>query len=110
MAILKQHSDFTINILETVFNRLQLLEERLIETAYSPVNVRLAYYLLSNADPASGELVNVTHEDIGNTIGAVRQTVTETLNLMRKQGIVMIKPKKIRIVDRQKLEALMMGK
>ena len=106
MALLKRQPDLTLRILETVCNRLRLLEERLVDTVYNPVRVRLAYFLLTGVDSASGILTNVTHEEIGNTIGAVRQTVTETLGLMRKQGLILTKPKQIRIINRHGLEEI----
>ncbi|MBF8266116.1 MAG: Crp/Fnr family transcriptional regulator [Dehalococcoidia bacterium] len=109
MALLKRQPDLTLRILEIVGNRLRLLEERLVEAVYSPVSVRLAHFLLTNADSDSGVLTNLTHEEIGNTIGAVRQTVTETLSFMRKQGLVLTKPKQIRIINRHGLEELMQG-
>ena len=75
LALLKRRPDLTLRILEIVGNRLRLLEERLLQALYSPVTVRLASFLLANIDSTSGELSDITHEEIGNTIGAVRQTV-----------------------------------
>jgi CRP-like cAMP-binding protein len=106
MATLKQRPDIILNILERVCSRLALLEDRLVRASYSPVNVRLAYFILANADSASGVLADMTHEEIGNTIGSVRQTVTENLNLMSKRGLLQVNPKKIRILDRQGLEKI----
>ncbi len=109
LAYLQRRPELMLRLLETVCERLRLLEERLVEAVYNPVNVRLAYFLLSNADPASGVVENITHEEIGNRIGAVRQTVTETLSLMRKQGLIMVEPKKIRITNRSGLEQMIQG-
>jgi CRP/FNR family cyclic AMP-dependent transcriptional regulator len=106
LAHLKSQPDFMLRILKHICNGLCLLEERLLETVYNPVSVRLAYFLLNNADPASGVLNNVTHEEIGSRIGAVRQTVTETLSLLRRQGLVSIKPKQIHIINRPGLEKI----
>jgi CRP-like cAMP-binding protein len=106
LALFKKRPDVALRILEIVGNRLRLLEERLLETVYSPVKVRLAHFLLSNADLSSGLLTNITHEEIGDNIGAIRQTVTEVLGLMQRQGLIVIRPRKIRIVDRQGLEKL----
>ena len=106
LETLKQHPDVTLYLLEIVGKRLRLIEERLVEAVYSPVRVRLAHFLLTNADSASGVLNNLTHEEIGDTIGAVRQTVTETLGLLRKQGLVQTKPKQIRIINRHGLEEI----
>jgi CRP-like cAMP-binding protein len=66
----------------------------------------LANLLLATADPISGILTNISHDEIGNMIGAARQTITKNLDEMRKQGILIIKQKRIQIVDRRALEQL----
>ena len=106
LASLKNHPKLLLRILEMVYDRLRLLEERLVETAYSPVKVRIAYFLLSHADPSSGTLSDFTHEEIGDTVGAVRQTVTETLGMLRKQGLIQTTPGHIRIIDPRGLEVI----
>jgi CRP/FNR family transcriptional regulator len=109
LSLLKRQPDLTLRILEIVSDRLRLVEKRLLEAVYSPVNVRLANFLLASADPVSGVMTNISHEEIGNTIGAARQTVTTNLNTMRKQGILIIKQKMIQIMDRSRLEVIIRG-
>ncbi len=106
---LKRQPDLMLRILENVCSRLYFLEERFVEAVYNPANIRLAYFLLANTDAASGVLNGITHEEIGNRIGAVRQTVTENLNFFKKQGLIAIKSKQVRIIDRQKLEQFIQG-
>jgi CRP-like cAMP-binding protein len=106
LTLLKRRPDMALRILENVCDRLRVLEERLVDTAYSPASVRLAYFLLTAADPVSGVLTGMTHEEIGNTIGAVRQTVTEALSLMRRQGLLSTGSRQIVIIDRIGLESV----
>ena len=58
LAFLVQRPELLIHILEAIGNRLCLLEERLIETIYSPIRIRLAHFLLANSGPVSGILNN----------------------------------------------------
>lgn len=109
LTLLKRRPDIALRMLEIVGNRLHLLEERFVEAVYSPVDVRLAHFLLTYTNSASGELADITHEEIGDTIGALRQTVTETLGLMRKRGLIRTEPKHIQIIDRHGLEAIARG-
>ena len=109
LALLKHRPDLTLQIMEAICRRLCLLEEHFMEVAYNSVRVRLAYFLLNNADPATGVLNNITQEEIGDTIGAVRQTVAETLSLMRKRGLILIKPKQIKIINRRDIEEIIVG-
>ena len=106
MNILRQRPEISLRLLEVVGSRLRLIEERLVEATYSPVRVRIAHFLLTNTDPQTEILVNFTHEEIGDIIGAARQTVTITLNHLVKQGYLSIEPKKIRIINRAGLEEI----
>jgi CRP/FNR family cyclic AMP-dependent transcriptional regulator len=106
LEILRRNPEISLRLLEMVGNRLRLIEERLLETSYSPVRVRIAHFLLTNTDPVSGVLTSFTHEEIGDIIGAARQTVTETLNFLQNKGLIFIGPKKLRIVSRHGLETI----
>lgn len=106
LKILKLHPEICLRLLEVVGTRLRLIEERLLEASYSPVRVRIAHFLLTNSDPATGIVANFTHEEIGDIIGAARQTVTETLNLLKNQGLVFIEPKKLRVISRSGLKKI----
>lgn len=107
LAFIRKQPEMTLRILALVANRLRQTEEHLLDAYYSPVIVRLARYLLTNADPDSGVLTNCTHEQIGNTIGAVRQTVTGMLRQMRLNGLIETKPMQIWIINRAGLEEIL---
>jgi len=109
LEVLRQRPDIALRILEAVGKRLTQLEERLEQALFSPVRVRLATFLLTNSDPLEGVVTDYTHQDIGDTIGALRQTVTETLGLMQDQGLVEVKRKQIRITDRERLTDIALG-
>ena len=106
--LLRNRPDVALRILEIVGNRLRLLEERFLETAYSPGKVRLAHFLLSNSDQ-SEMLTNITHEEIGDNVGAARQTITEVLGIIRKEGLIRIKHRSIQILNRENLEKIAQG-
>ena len=99
ISYLRRQPDIAIRLLELAHYNLLSLEDRLLESSYSTAFSKVAYFLLCNADSRLGVISNYTHEQIGNEIGCVRQTVTETLNLMQKQGLITIKPRRIWISD-----------
>jgi CRP-like cAMP-binding protein len=88
---------------------LKVLEERLEQAIFSPVKVRLANFVMANMDPATGVVAGYTHAEIGDTIGALRQTVTETLSEMQNRGLVEVGHKRIRVANRQGLEEIAQG-
>jgi CRP-like cAMP-binding protein len=109
VTYLKHHPELAVRMLEDQNERLSFVEERLMESSYSPAKVRIAYFLLTNADPITGLITNFTHEEIGNNIGAVRETVTEILDLMRQRGLIQIRRRQIQLVDRKGLAEILKG-
>lgn len=109
VQLFKERPDVSLRMLEAVGRRLKLLEERLEQAVFSSVKARLASFLLANADPTTGVLEGYTQAEIGDTIGALRQTVTETLSEMQGEGLIEVGHKKIRMKDRSQLEELALG-
>lgn len=100
----RQHPEVGLRMLEAVGTRLKVLETRLELAAYSSVKVRLANFLLANADPVTGVIAGFTHAEIGDTIGAGRQTVTLTLKEMEVEGMVVVSYRQVRVTGRQALK------
>lgn len=110
IELLKQTPDVAIRLLEIMGNRIlfleELLEERFVSPFYDTVRVRLVRLLLLNADPVSGIMSGVTQEEIADAIGAVRQSVADTLSLLREQRLIQTGFKKISIIDRTGLKTI----
>lgn len=106
LRVLQARPEVMLRLLEALGNRLSLLEGRLEQAVFSPVKVRVANFLLANLDPATGVVAGYSHAEIGDTIGALRQTVTETLNGMASQSLLVVGRKQIHVTDRQQLEEL----
>lgn len=106
VEVLKQHPDIALRILEVVGNRLRQTEDRLEQAFFAPVQQRLASFLLANMDPASGVVAGYTHEEIGDTIGALRPTVTEALRSFRDRELVAVRRKQIRVTNVEKLREI----
>jgi CRP/FNR family transcriptional regulator, cyclic AMP receptor protein len=109
LTFLKRQPEAGLRMLEAAYECLSLVEERLMKSSYSPVKVRLAYFLLNNSDSTTGMINNLTHEEIGTNIGAIRETVTDILNFMRQRGFVRLKRKQIQLVNRNGLIDIIKG-
>ena len=103
LRLFQDRPDVMLRLLETLGKQLRVLEERLEHAVFSPVKVRLANFLLANIDPSAGVVAGYTHAEIGDTIGALRQTVTETLSEMQDRQFVEVGHKQIRVIDREAL-------
>lgn len=80
-------------------------EARLEDLAYRSVPMRLASVLLRLGE--DGVVEGVTHEELGNMVGAYRETVTKTLNEFQAAGYVKLSRRKVQIYDRPGLSALL---
>jgi len=109
LSLLKQHPDVAIGLLSAIGNHLIELQERLEQTAFSPVKVRLANFLLANMDTSTGVFASYTHAEIGDTIGALRSTVTEILSEMQGQGLLEVGHKRIHVLNRTGLQDIAQG-
>ena len=103
LDLFKGKPEISLKIIDVFAHRLMMIEKRFVDMAYSPVSARIAHFLLVNEERETGEIQGITHEEIGELVGAVRQTVTENLNLLQKQGLIKMGPKTIRIIDRNGL-------
>jgi CRP-like cAMP-binding protein len=97
-------------VLETTGKRLRDAEKRLEDMAFKGIPARLASLLLRLAvEQGSDEVVGLTHQDLAETVGTYRETATQVLNDMKAAGLIEIGRKRIKILDRARLEALAQG-
>ena len=94
-----------LNVVHVLATRNSELEERLERQAFQSVHERLAATLLRLAGDEL-EIRDVSHQQIGETIGASRETVTRALGDFRSQGLIEIGRSHIVIRDRSRLASL----
>lgn len=105
--LIREKPDVAFRFLETMGNRVSALEAHLEDIAFKSVPARLAGLLLRLAEEqGSDSLRGYTHQDISEMLGTYRETVTQTLNEFKAQGLVAIGRKRIILVNKQRLEAL----
>ena len=97
-------------VLETTGKRLRDAEKRLEDMAFKSIPARLASLLLRmSAEQGSDEVVGMTHQDLAETVGTYRETATQVLNDMKADGLIEIGRKRIKILDKARLEVLAQG-
>ncbi len=111
--ILEKNPVLSIRISRLFGLRVYEMEVLLQEVAFRPVISRVAYILLKLAEKfgvrsVEGIRINIklTHEEIASMIGATRESVTKSLNELKKRGLIDTKHKKITILDREGLKRL----
>jgi CRP-like cAMP-binding protein len=92
-------------VLEQVGSRLALIEAEHYRKAFQTVESRLAGLLLELAG-AGSSVEGFTHEELGEQLGAYRETVTNALVAMRLDRLIVIGRKRVGILDKKALQEL----
>lgn len=92
-----------VDLLLTMLEDLLLDRERRLDLlAYPAVADRVAMTLLRMRDRQGG--VSLTHQALGEAIGASRETVTKVLLRLRDEGLIQTRPRRILLLDPALLE------
>jgi CRP/FNR family transcriptional regulator len=91
--------DFVFHLFsERISNLMELVEE----VAFTRLDQRLAKQLISRSD----NVLNVTHQQLANELGSVREIVSRLLKGFAAQGLVGLSREQIQILNREKLTLL----
>jgi CRP-like cAMP-binding protein len=106
--LMREKPQVAFRFVEALGDRVTRLESRLEEIAFKSIPARLASLLLRLADDQGdgNEIRGYTHQDLGEMLGTYRETITQTLNDFKAEGLVDISRKRVTLVDRESLEYL----
>ncbi len=100
--LLEKNPGITRKLLDLVGERFVNTLLELETSSFQQLIPRLARLLLERAD---GEWVReVTHKEMAERLRVYRETVTSVIGELRRAGIVAVERKRIRILDRGRLE------
>jgi CRP/FNR family cyclic AMP-dependent transcriptional regulator len=105
-TLIRGNPELALSFMSEMGKRLQQREEELEALAFRAVPARLASFLIQHAD-AYGVVSGFSHEEIAQRIGTYRETVSQSLGRFRLEGLVTVDPRRIRILERNKIRSLM---
>jgi CRP/FNR family transcriptional regulator len=101
-ALLEKHPIVTRRLLDLVSQRFVHVLMDLDATSFQHLIPRLAKLLLERAD---GDFVhNMTHKELAQHLRVYRESATAALGELKRAGIIAVERKKIRILQRARLE------
>jgi CRP-like cAMP-binding protein len=113
LAFFTQYPDAWSKLIDVLCERLRTADQQMAEFALSPVPVRLAKALLrlatADGQAANGarvERVHLTQRELGNVIGATRESVNKYLRAWQRKGCIRIADRLIVITNRAAVEDL----
>ena len=93
-------------LLQTYGLRLLQVENSLEDVAYKKLPERLATLLLELSDDGSGVIKGISHQALADRLGTYRETVSAILRDFKRQGVVELGYRRIRIVDGEELKVI----
>lgn len=97
-------------LMNMVIQRQVEAEDRLTSLLFRPVEGRVVEFLLRAAErwgvaDARGTLISapITHLEIAKVIGSTRETVTVTLGILRRDGLLAASGRRLIVIDRDAL-------
>jgi CRP-like cAMP-binding protein len=112
LAFFERHPSAWPKLVEVLCDRLRRTDVHLAELALLDIPMRLAKALLrmlmadGEMNGAAATQIALTQRELGNIVGASRETVNKCLNEWQRRGIVTIEDNLITIADRTVLEQI----
>jgi CRP/FNR family transcriptional regulator, cyclic AMP receptor protein len=108
LEFLERHPNVWLRVIEVLCDRLRATDRQMAEVAMQQLPVRLAKALLrmSYTETLSRptDRIQVSQRELGNIVGAARESVNKCLNEWQRLGWVHIERTSIAISDRATLE------
>lgn len=99
-----------LRLLQNLGRRLRDSERALEELAFKPVPARLAALLLRLwQDSGKRPITGLTHQDLADMAGTLRETATEVLNQFKAAGLVELHRMHINLIDADGLNGVAEG-
>ena len=113
LAFLNEHTQVAIQIIALLVRRLRDMDEMVGDMVFLDVPTRVAKKLLALAqtyqesrDPAGNITVPLGQEELSRLVGSSRETVSRTLTMYRKMGLVTTSHRRITITNVNGLERM----
>lgn len=112
---LVRHPHLIVSLVKLIGLRFKKLQERVEDLAHRNVQARLAHLLLELSQiegiPDGPDIrirTKLTHQEMADVIGCTRETVTNSLGLLRRQGLISIDHRSITILNIERLSRLVL--
>ena len=105
--VLSDNHSVTLELIELLTDNLTLVKDQLLQMAYSSVNKKTATTILKFAEKLNKKMdepIKISRNDLASVAGIATETLIRTLSNFKKEGIIEIEGRNIRILDIEKLK------
>ena len=106
-SILKQNHTVSMELMELLTNNISEIKGQLLQMAYSSVRKKTAQTLLQFAEilnKKTEEPIKISRSDLASVAGIATESLIRTLSVFKKEGLIDIEGRNIRIVQLKALQ------
>lgn len=107
--ILKNSQDVSLELMNLLANNLLEVKEQLVQMAYSSVRKKTARTILQFVelmDTKKDSPIRISRSDLATTAGIATESLIRTLSDFKKNGLIEIEGRDIRVLDTEGLNAM----
>jgi CRP-like cAMP-binding protein len=105
-SIFREHSEVALNTTRVLAERTRQLVTLVEDLSFRHVINRVARVLLENAGNGLTPGTRLTQQEMAAMVGSVREVVARSLKDLEAEGVIRLERQRIRIMDREALEAM----
>ncbi|RSK40425.1 response regulator [Mangrovimonas spongiae] len=105
--VLTQNHEVTLALIQLLTDDLKGVKEQLLQMAYSSVHKKTATTILKFAEKLNAkpeDPISISRSDLASVAGIATETLIRTMSKFKKEGIIEIEGRNIKILDLQKLQ------
>ena len=107
--VLDKNHKVTLELIELLTEDLAIVKDQLLQMAYSSVSKKTANTILMFAEKLNRkpeEQIKISRNDLASVAGIATETLIRTMSNFKKQGLIEIEGRTIRILDLEKLKEI----
>tara|TARA_R110000868_G_scaffold56488_6_gene174809 strand:- start:1595 stop:2650 length:1056 start_codon:yes stop_codon:yes gene_type:complete len=107
--VLDNNHKITLELIQLLTDNLSGARDQLLDMAYSSVNRKTAFTILKFAEKLNnkaGEPIRISRNDLASVAGIATETLIRTLSSFKKDGLIEIEARNIKILDIQGLQQI----
>ena len=105
--ILNKNHKVTLELIQLLTDSLKDMKDQLLQMAYSSVHKKTASTILKFAEKLNRkpeDPISISRSDLASVAGIATETLIRTMSNLKKQGIIEIEGRNIKIIDIEKLQ------
>lgn len=107
--VLDNNHKVTLDLIQLLTENLFSIKDQLLEMAYSSVNKKTASTIIKFAEKLNSKVndpIKISRNDLASVAGVAPETLIRTLSKFKKEGLIEVESRNIKILDLEKLKQI----